>query len=58
MLVTVVQKSSSSLSKESLGVQNKHFWGLYSIQGLDVWKQDFRLKTPEVQMTGKRLGTP
>lgn len=52
MLITVaVQRSSSSLSKESLRVQNKHFGGLYSIQGLDVWKQDFRLKIPEAQMT-------
>lgn len=52
MLITVVvQKSSSSLSNESLLVQNKHFQQLYGIQGLDVWKQDFRPKIPEAQMT-------
>lgn len=52
MVITVfVQESSSSLGKEGLRVQNKHFQGLYSIQGSDVWKQDFRLKIPEAQMT-------
>lgn len=52
MVITVfVQESSGSLGKEGLRVQNKHFQGLYSIQGSDVWKQDFRLKIPEAQMT-------
>lgn len=51
VITVVVQESSSSLAKEGLRVQNKHFQGLYSIQGSDVWKQDFRLQIPEVQMT-------
>lgn len=51
VIIVVVQKSSSSLAKEGLRVQNKHFQWLYSIQGSDVWKQDFRLKIPEAQMT-------